>query len=346
MKKILLVVLVIALALSATGCAGDEPIAATPEPVAIEPTPDAVSGASTNTHPLEAWWRVLTTPRPFFTVDAWVDHAIYEDGWIIFCFFPRAVDLYSTLHVEWVTLEGIRGEQLEIPWPFPGGSRIVGFDLTEENHFQFLIQNRGLEVLFHVVYDRQGNLVAEPRAMLDLAVEEIHWFSEIAFLPSGDILVPAMTEEDGMRLYILTPDGRTLREEWPIFGDLAITQDGRILGLARGFWEFDPITRRFAEIPTPPGADAPDSDTWRGILLYPAPAGSAFDVYVEHLRPGDRQNDHDWWLYGYQLDSGTFVPHMPWAGTRTARQVIPLPDGRFVVMIEQGWRTEFFMRTP
>ena len=363
MKKILIAILLITLALSAAGCAGDEPpIAAKPEPAVIEPTPDAVSGASTNTHPLEAWWRVLTTPRPFFTIDEWIDHAIYEDGWIIFCFMRNEYP-YSTLHVEWVTPRGVRGEQLEIPWPFPGWTRIVGFDLTEEKHLQFLIQSGGmrafrregepmyhpgLNALLYVVYDQQGNMVVEPRVVLDLEGEGIRLFTDIAFLPSGDILAPAMIEESGMMLYILTPDGRTFREEWPIFGDLAITRDGRILGSGSdgGFVEFDLITRHFANIPTPPGADWPDSDTWRSILLYPAPAGSAFDVYVEHLRPGDRQGDHTWWLYGYDLENGTFTPVMPWTDGIMMSQVIPLPDGRFVITFNHSWRTEFFIRTP
>ena len=341
MKRIISICLVamciISLVLGFAACSGEQTDLEAPDAVESEAPmetsidPVAVQEADLPMHPLR---------NPLVLADGFIDGAIYEDGWIIFCLMGDAYP-YSTLFIERVSPEGKRGEWLEIPWQFTGRSHIVGFDLTEEGHFQFLIRNHdswiqypgevfmtarpGLNALLYVVYDQMGNLVTEPRVVLDLEAEEIRWVFRSLFLPSGDMILDASTEDRERLFIVLTPD-ETIRKERAIFGNLVMMRDGRVVGMvADGLLEFDQQTRRFGD------ELISDLDV-RGIFAYPAPAESGFDLYVEHNRP----EDHTWWLYGYHLETGMLTLHMSWdvAGFQGLNMVIPLSDGRMAVFRE------------
>ncbi|MCL2568518.1 MAG: hypothetical protein FWE12_03650 [Oscillospiraceae bacterium] len=287
---------------------------------------------------------------PVLIVDGFVDGAIYEDGWIIFCFARRSHP-YSTLFVEWISPDGDMGEVLEIPWRSTTVPHIIGFDITEEGHFQFLVRDQGwytrpgLDVLIHAVYDRAGDVVSAPRVMeLDLEARDFDWIQRVLFLPSGDMVLHVI-EWDWDMLYILSPDG-TLRSEQEVdFGHLAMLRDGRVVFLADGLRVLDPVSGRLGDL---------ISDTavleWDTVWdMHAAPLWSEFDLYVDITG----RDTYDW-IYGYHLDTGALTPILSWGVAGFVPDevddiIVILPDRRIAVFREIGSvriYTELFVFTP
>ena len=262
-------------------------------------------------------------------VEGTLGSVVIQGGWVYYCRTESGEVLVGRFNTDG-THEILVEQSWDWVWPM-----VIGFDVTEEGNFLFLLEDwdwddwddwddddwdnidlgqyrfreENRNYIYAIVNAATGNLeTLDLTATLALDVGTA-WMDKAFFDREGNLAVTVFKEE-GMAIYILGRDG-TLRgvieEDWV---ELARTRDGRIVSVEsdwdadfQNVWSFREIDMSRGDWGETLSVLQEDGWLWE---KFSAPRDAPFDLFLD-FRSGEGA-----FVYGFAIESGELTRLFNW----------------------------------